>query len=244
MGEVEYKNNLERTLEYFRHFDRKGLLKKLVNKDEPVILDIGASVGQTLKEFKEIWPNSYVHCFEPLVESYNELVKNNFKRVKYNNFALGNENSMRKKFYYHKVQPMLSGFEKINKRSKDSIAINNPSMAGISKGEFVKNINDEITVEVKTLDDCWFSGDIDIIKLDAQGGESKIFEGAQETLKRTKVVLTELHFYDLYENKKSFSDIEKYLHPAGFRLYDISHISKNPMNGRTDWVDVIYTKEK
>ena len=49
MGEVEYKNNLERTLEYFRHFDRKGLLKKLVNKDEPVILDIGASVGQTLK---------------------------------------------------------------------------------------------------------------------------------------------------------------------------------------------------
>jgi hypothetical protein len=33
---------------------------------------------------------------------------------------------------------------------------------------------------------------------------------------------------------------QKILHPAGFRLYDISHISKNPMNGRTDWVDVIY----
>ena len=37
-----------------------------------------------------------------------------------------------------------------------------------------------------------------------------------------------------------FFDIEKYLIPAGFKLYDISHISKNPMNGRTDWVDIRY----
>ena len=40
------------------------------------------------------------------------------------------------------------------------------------------------------------------------------------------------------------TDIEKYLIPAGFQLYDISHISKNPMNGRTDWVDVIYINNR
>lgn len=28
------------------------------------------------------------------------------------------------------------------------------------------------------------------------------------------------------------------------KLYDISHISKNPMNGRTDWVDVIYVNSR
>jgi hypothetical protein len=57
-------------------------------------------------------------------------------------------------------------------------------------------------------------------------------------------VLTELMFYDYYERSLSFSDIEKYLLPAGFTLYDINHISKNPMNGRTDWVDVIYVNRK
>ena len=50
-------------------------------------------------------------------------------------------------------------------------------------------------------------------------------------------------FYDLYERKLTFSDIEKYLLPAGFELFDISHISKNPSNGRTDWVDLIYVNQ-
>jgi len=51
-------------------------------------------------------------------------------------------------------------------------------------------------------------------------------------------------FYDYYERSLSFSDIEAYLLPAGFQLYDISHISKNPMNGRTDWLDVVYINNK
>jgi len=58
------------------------------------------------------------------------------------------------------------------------------------------------------------------------------------------VVLTELMFFDYYEKSLSFSDIERFLLPAGFHLYDISHISKNPMNGRTDWVDVIYVNKR
>ena len=58
------------------------------------------------------------------------------------------------------------------------------------------------------------------------------------------IVITDLMFYDFYERSLSFSDIEKYLLPAGFKLYDISHVSKNPMNGRTDWVDVIYVNDK
>ena len=40
------------------------------------------------------------------------------------------------------------------------------------------------------------------------------------------------------------SDLERLLIPAGFKLYDINHIAKNPMNGRTDWVDVIYVNER
>jgi hypothetical protein len=50
-------------------------------------------------------------------------------------------------------------------------------------------------------------------------------------------------FYDYYERSLSFSDLEKYLIPSGFALYDISHIAKNSMNGRTDWVDVIYVNK-
>lgn len=55
---------------------------------------------------------------------------------------------------------------------------------------------------------------------------------------------TEISFYDFYEKEVSFYDIERIVLPAGFRLWDISHISKNPMNGRTDWVDVIYNRRR
>ena len=63
-------------------------------------------------------------------------------------------------------------------------------------------------------------------------------------LKDVRVVLTELMFYDYYDRSLSFSDIEVHLHKAGFKLYDISHIAKNPMNGRTDWVGVIYVNDQ
>ena len=80
--------------------------------------------------------------------------------------------------------------------------------------------------------------------MDVQGYEPQVIKGFGSLLSNIKVVLTELNFYDFYEKSLSFYDIEKYLIPNGFRLYDISHISKNPMNGRTDWVDIIYVNKK
>jgi hypothetical protein len=85
---------------------------------------------------------------------------------------------------------------------------------------------------------------VDLLKIDTQGFEPEVLEGTGELLQSVDVVLTELMFYDYYERSLSFSDIEKYLLPAGFTLYDINHIPKNPMNGRTDWVDLIYVNRK
>ena len=84
---------------------------------------------------------------------------------------------------------------------------------------------------------------IDLLKVDVQGAESLVFEGSHNTLKRTKVVIVEICFFDYYENKGGFFDIEKFLKPKGFSLFTISEISYNPMNGRTDWVEVIYKKD-
>ena len=85
---------------------------------------------------------------------------------------------------------------------------------------------------------------INLLKIDTQGFEPEILAGLGEKIKDVEVIVTELMFYDYYNRSLSFSDIEKYLLPAGFQLYDISHIAKNPMNGRTDWVDVIYVNNK
>jgi hypothetical protein len=108
-------------------------------------------------------------------------------------------------------------------------------------------MNHERQVDVVRLDD-YMTGHrtarVNLLKIDTQGFEPEVLDGCGSRLSDVDVVLAELMFYDYYERRLSFSDVEKFLHPAGLRLYDISHISKNPMNGRTDWVDVIYVNDR
>ena len=132
--------------------------------------------------------------------------------------------------------------------SNDSIQLHNVESSdqpGLE--QFSNQFNHERVVSTIRLDDYLQKASVkhvDLLKIDTQGFEPEVLEGTGELLQNVDVVLTELMFYDYYERSLSFSDIEKYLLPAGFTLYDINHISKNPMNGRTDWVDVIYVNRK
>ena len=130
-------------------------------------------------------------------------------------------------------------------KSNDSIKLNKLKIQEDIDGlnDYVNLLNNERSIEVIRLDDYMTKGNInkiDIVKIDTQGYEPEVLEGFGRRLSDIDLIITELMFYDYYERSLSFTDIEKYLIPAGFQLYDISHISKNPMNGRTDWVDVIY----
>ena len=109
--------------------------------------------------------------------------------------------------------------------------------------DYFARINNERTVKMIRLEDYIEKLGVDhinLLKIDTQGFEPEILEGMGKSLESVDVVITELMFYDYYERSLSFSDIEAHLLPAGFQLYDISHISKNPINGRTDWIDVVY----
>ena len=244
---AEYATNQERTAEYLEKFDREKTLKILINNDSPTIVDVGANFGDTLVEFKQWWPASTVHCFEPQQECW-ELLES--KKAKYpddsvllEKRAVGNKSGEKLAFYTHDISKGISGFNKVNMSSHDSIQINNIGDDTEALDEYVSQFNHEREVVTTRLDDYFTERgvkQVDLMKIDTQGFEPEVLEGCGEQLKNVGVVLTELMFYDYYDRSLSFSDIEKYLIPAGFSLYDINHIAKNPMNGRTDWIDVIY----
>ena len=252
----QYDNNQERTAEYLKKFDRKKILKSLVNKEKPIIFDIGANLGQSLSEFKSWWGDSEVHCFEPQEECWKNLeeIKNNFsdKEVFINKFAMSSVTEDAKIFYSHEVDNTkgTSGFNKINLDSSDSIHLNdlkNSDSSVLKVKDYKNTINHQREVQVLRADQYMENLDIkniDLLKIDTQGHEPEVLEGFGARLADVGCVITELMFYDYYERSLSFSDLEKFLIPAGFHLYDINHIVKNPMNGRTDWVDVIYINNK
>lgn len=247
--------NQERTAKYLETFSREKTIKFLINKESPIIFDIGANNGSSLDEFKEWWPQSHVHCFEPQDECLPELRESADRlsadgTVYINHIAAGNKSNETAKFYTHDINSGVSGFNKINMNSRDSLDLSKLDKEGLEKKlEYGNTLNHVREVATLRLDDYIADHDpkiheINLLKIDTQGFEPEVLEGLGEKLKIVDVVLTELMFYDFYERSLSFSDIEQYLLKANFQLYDISHIAKNPMNGRTDWVDVIYVNKR
>ena len=152
-------------------------------------------------------------------------------------------------FYTHDINSGVSGFNKINLDSNDSINIQKLSSQGDDKKKLYSDtLNHDRLVEIVRLDDYINSIDsnlhIDFLKIDTQGFEPEVLDGLGKKLANVDVLMTELMLFDFYDRSLSFSDIERYLLRHKFSMYDISHISKNPMNGRTDWLDVIYVNDR
>jgi FkbM family methyltransferase len=247
-----YPSNEERTAEYLKKFSREKTLRHLIPVADPVIFDVGANVGGTIREFKEFWPGAKIHAFEPQEECWGDLdaAKNAFPDgdIAINRTAAGNALSEGSVFFTHDISKGISGFNKINLGSLDSVHLKKLSEEDPEAVRaYEATLNHERRVPVIRLDDYLARSGVErinLLKIDTQGHEPEVLEGLGERLRHVDVVLSELMFYDYYERSLSFSDIERFLLPAGLRLYDISHIAKNPMNGRTDWVDVIYVNER
>jgi hypothetical protein len=57
-------------------------------------------------------------------------------------------------------------------------------------------------------------------------------------LRAVRELLVEVN-YDFIEQREA---VELIMKDAGFSLWDISKISKNPKNLRTDWIEAVYRK--
>jgi FkbM family methyltransferase len=238
-----YKINEERTNDYLKNFDKHKVLKLLVNNDKPIIFDVGANKGQSVQYYRNLFPDSIIHCFEPDVDVFKILCENckNLKNVYLNNCGIGSEKTTLKFYKNDDINSELNSFIKLNVKNKDSITLNNDNSE-----EYKTKMNHYSEANIIKLSDYIKENNIekiDLLKLDTQGYEEECLKGIENNFHKIKIILTEIMFYDLYEKSLSFYDLEKYLIPNNFRLYDISHISKNPMNGRLDWVDAIYVNQ-
>jgi len=237
VGESNLRNS-----EFKNKFTREKLLQKVIGKNNPIIFDIGAHEGQSILFFSKLFPDAFIYSFEPDPDTFKILSNITSENLKLENIALSDKTG-ETSFYKNSISHTNSLF-KVNHNSKDSISISNAKSE--NNETFFNGLNQEIKVKTSTLDFYISSNNIktiDLLKIDVQGAEVNVLNGAFSSLQKTKCVILEISFYDYYETQTSFFDIEKILSPMGFKLYSISEISNNPMNGRTDWVEVIYLKQ-
>lgn len=201
-------------------------LTKLITTNSPTIIDGGAHKGETTAEFKRAFSDPKIIAFEPqplLAEKIQKEYEND-DGVEVYNTAIGAEKKAKKLY-------------KIGKYSGRS-SLFTPKYSNHGADDVEKRID----VQMQKLDDC-ISEKVDILKLDLQGYELNALKGANNVLKNTDVILTEVQFKDLYENASTFCDIHKYLTQRRFKLYNLYTMSTNPDDGHLEWGDAIYVSE-
>ncbi len=241
------------------YFDRRRSLESALKwsgvVSEPrFIVDVGANIGQTLEAFLSWWPIARCLSLEPLPDAFAELqgvVSKYSGRAEAINCGVGSKPG-KLALNASKTQSTTSSFHKLNK-SAETVQAHRGLRSTPSFLELGAEDNYEVEVSVAKLDDIltssknksatWFNENgVDIFKIDTQGWELEVLRGATEVLKRTKVVLTEWQFDDIYGQPPPLHDLDKNLSDAGFRLWDISHIYQDLKTMRTLWVDLIYAK--
>jgi FkbM family methyltransferase len=71
-------------------------------------------------------------------------------------------------------------------------------------------------VETTRLDDIKELKEVDLLKVDVQGGELLVFRGAVQMLRHVLVVHTEVEFVPIYKRQPLFADIDSFLRSQGF----------------------------
>ena len=186
------------------------VLAKLINKTENInIFDVGANEGRWIDSVNEFFKKPNIHAFEPSEKEF-QILKEKYseeRNIVLNNFALG---EMEDEQYFNiNYKGGLNSFYDVNQNTNWFRRQQN------NKKVFNENFTlKKQKVSINTIDNYLISKNIefiDIVKIDTQGYEPKVLEGALNALKSKKIqtILAEIIISDIYKSNVSFFVLEK-----------------------------------
>lgn len=202
-------------------------------RDVRIIFDVGANRGSIAGEYRSLFPDSTIHCFEPIPELA-EQIKGRFsgdRAVKVYPVALA-ESSGRRQF-------------NINKSVDTSSLLRSRVEDTPSSYRSILSTSRIIDTELAAIDALCKSqsiSSIDILKMDIQGGELSALRGATDMLANAavKLIYSEVWFLPFYDNQPLFGDICHFLSGFGYTLHSIYNVSFSGSTGRLIWADAIF----
>jgi len=167
------------------------------------IFDIGAARGKWTNKMLQIFPNSHFLMVDPLKENESALqrVTNEHPNVTYWSGALGNKD----------------GEMEIHVHSDQT-------------SKFASEWGGELrTIPVRKLDSFIsepFKLNTLAMKIDVQGAELEVLEGASDILMNCKVIQVEVSFRKVYQNAPVAHEIINYFSKKGYRIFDMASAIK------------------
>lgn len=179
-----------------------------IDRDDPIILDIGANNGEQTMMFLGKFPECHVFSFEPdprAIAKYRQRISD--PRATLVEMAVGARIGTHTFYQSSGVRPDLRP-EEMPLGWDQSGSIRKPAYHLVAH-PWVK-FETTITVEVTTLD-AWAATNgisaVDFIWADVQGAEEDLIAGARNTLAATRYLYTEYSNLELYEGEISLRQI-------------------------------------
>lgn len=189
-----------------------------------IVVDVGVAKGT--KELYYAFPDSFFLLIEPLKEFEPDL-----KRIlqQYQGsyvLAAAGSGSDRVTFNVHKDH--LEGSSQYKE-----------AMGAVADGY-------EITVPIIRIDDIIEEKKLTgstLIKIDAQGAEVEVLNGAKKALLETEVVVLEVSMFEFLKGAPQFFDVVLYMKNHGFVAYDIIKGWNRPLDNALGQIDIVFVKE-
>lgn len=195
------------------------------------VLDVGANKGQFTVAMCELLGPVHVHSFEPLPDMSVKLSRAcaRYPYVDVYRLALGSA-------------PGRATFH-VNAHSQASSLLNIGQRHRAAFPDAVPTST--VDVEVARLDDVVEPTSLAspaLLKIDTQGYETEVLDGASRSLEHIEWLIAELSFLPLYEGERSFLEVLEILRVRGFRFERPVGALKHPATGEYLQIDSLFRR--
>lgn len=206
----------------------------LASQQINLVFDVGANTGQFAHSLRNAGYTQRIISFEPLSIAHNGLLKSSRDDPKWEiapRAAIGDHEG--------EIEMHIAD----NSVSSSVLDMLESHVAAAPNSAYV----DAERVPLLTLDSIVTNylqpGSIPFLKIDTQGYEDRVLDGAQALLLKTRGLHLELSLVPLYEGQKLFDDLVERLQSLGFAIWGIWPGFCDPRSGRMLQVDATFFRD-
>lgn len=197
------------------------------------ILDVGANQGQYAVSMRKAGFKGKIVSFEPLSAAYKILAEKAGKDPKWSTVQTALGDVTGQKTLNIAKKPQASSIRKMNPALMDS----SDEMEFTGREE----------IDIQTLDslfDTYVGPNENVyLKIDTQGYERNVIDGARHSLARIMGMQVELSLVELYEGEMVFDEMIGYIKKSGYTLMSLEPGYFDKQTGQLLQVDAIFFRE-
>jgi FkbM family methyltransferase len=220
------------SVSYTMHYlQRRAILMQRRSID--VVLDVGANKGQFGKQLRGLGYRGRIISFEPLSDAFSVLSQTASGDPMWtcHNFALGD----------------LASLATINvSANSHSSSLLPASARSLQIEPSIKFIRTE-KIRIRRLDDLLPTivqpGNCIFLKIDTQGYETKVIEGARGVIERFALIQLEVSFFPVYEGETLAGDVINLLDSLGYRIVSFEPGWEDGATAELLQVDLVFAKK-